>query len=553
MKKSYVIFAALLVILALFGLLFAVWLYPGVIKPAAEYKKAVKLYNNGDYVLAALAFDSLGKYPDEAKSAWLNAGDASVEKGELAQARAYYLKAEADRSSYDKVDAAYYEKGVAAYALDERIEAENCFSCISRGSGYLSLLDPVRISYAQRLLAANDFSSADKALNLCGESSYPAISGIWLERGAELLRTFDIENAAYCFSKSIACSPDRESTASAVGSAWKEAGELAESAGRYDIAEICYGRAGGASEHTSAKKEAYENGVRAFNAKSWTLALSYFTEAGDYMDAADYIAKLNAAFDNCYAVGSTGVYAVLTPDGSVALCGNWNGLAAPGWTDITRIAVGGDKFILGLRSDGQVLFAGKNTAGASNVGSWRNIVAVAAGTSHSVGLKADGTVVACGSDEFGQVSGVSGWTDITAIAAFGNFTVGLKKDGTVVACGDNSSGQLEVSGLSGVKAIAAGQDHCVFLLSDGKVAAVGSNSEGQANVSGWSGIVKIFAGAHHTVGLTADGKLVACGSNDKGECAANGLSDVLAVAAGNGYTVVLFKNGTELRFGAIGD
>ncbi|MBO4385290.1 MAG: hypothetical protein J5854_07755 [Clostridia bacterium] len=553
MKRSYVILAAAVILLALTALLFAVWLYPGVIKPAQDYRKAVKLYNSGEYVLAALAFESLEKYPEQAKNAWLNAGDASVEKGELAQARAYYLRANADSSVYEKIDAAYYEKGVAAYASDQRIEGENCFSCISYNSRYASLLDPVRIGSAQRFLVAGDFDSAEKTFKLCSSGSYAEISRIWLDRGRFLMIGYDFDSAALCFSKSVSFAPDKEAALDSVDAAWEEAGLRAESEGRYDVAELCFARVSTVSEQLAAKKEAYDNGVRAYNAKSWTLALSYFTAADGYLDASDYLTKLNDAFDNCYAAGAAGVYAVLTPDGSVTLCGDWGGLASPDWTNITRIAVGGDGFILGLKSDGRVFFAGSGESGASAVDGWRSITEIAAGKSHSVGLKSDGTVVACGNDEFGQVSGVRSWTNITAIAAFGNFTVGLRADGTVVACGDNSSGQLSVSRLSGVKAIAAGLDHCVFLHNNGTVTAVGSNSKGQTKVSGWSNIEKIFAGSYHTVGLTRDGKLVACGSNDNGECGVSGLQDVLAVAAGDGFTVVLLKNGTELRLGSVGE
>ncbi|MFQ8837636.1 MAG: hypothetical protein ACLR8L_07105 [Oscillospiraceae bacterium] len=71
---------------------------------------------------------------------------------------------------------------------------------------------------------------------------------------------------------------------------------------------------------------------------------------------------------------------------------------------------------------------------------WRDIVAVAAGVFHTVGLKSDGTVVAVGYKEDGQCD-VSGWRDIVAVAVGGFHTVGLKADGTVVTAGDNEYGQ----------------------------------------------------------------------------------------------------------------
>ena len=57
---------------------------------------------------------------------------------------------------------------------------------------------------------------------------------------------------------------------------------------------------------------------------------------------------------------------------------------------------------------------------------------IAAGGTHTVGLKKDGTVVAVGLNSEGQCD-VSEWRDIVMIAAGSYHTVGLKSDGTVVA------------------------------------------------------------------------------------------------------------------------
>ena len=45
---------------------------------------------------------------------------------------------------------------------------------------------------------------------------------------------------------------------------------------------------------------------------------------------------------------------------------------------------------------------GKNDDGQCNVSDWKDIIAVSAGYHHTVGLKADGTVVATGSNSYGQ-------------------------------------------------------------------------------------------------------------------------------------------------------
>ena len=71
-------------------------------------------------------------------------------------------------------------------------------------------------------------------------------------------------------------------------------------------------------------------------------------------------------------------------------------------------------------------------------------MAVAAGWCHTIGLKADGTVVAAGSNDHGQCN-VDSWKDIVAVATADRSTVGLKADGTVVATGNNDYGQCDVS------------------------------------------------------------------------------------------------------------
>ena len=86
------------------------------------------------------------------------------------------------------------------------------------------------------------------------------------------------------------------------------------------------------------------------------------------------------------------------------------------------------------------------------------------------------------------------WTDIVAISAVGYYTVGLKADGTVVAVGDNTDGQCEVSDWRDIVAISAGYGHTVGLKSDGTVVAVGSNEYGQCNVTDWRDIVAVSAG-----------------------------------------------------------
>ena len=110
---------------------------------------------------------------------------------------------------------------------------------------------------------------------------------------------------------------------------------------------------------------------------------------------------------------------------------------------LTDIAVyAGTYHTLGLRADGTVVAAGQTSKGACNVGGWTDIVALSTGDYFSMGLKADGTVVFCGENNDGQ-DRVSQWTDIIAIGGGKHHAVGMKSDGTIVTSGKGPMGQCE--------------------------------------------------------------------------------------------------------------
>jgi alpha-tubulin suppressor-like RCC1 family protein len=115
-----------------------------------------------------------------------------------------------------------------------------------------------------------------------------------------------------------------------------------------------------------------------------------------------------------------------------------------------------------------------------------------------------------GNNQIGQCN-VAGWTDIIEVAVGWSHTVGVKSDGTVVAVGHNDYGQCKVGGWSNIVQVSAGYGHTVGVKADGTVVAIGLNDEGQCNGGDWTDIVQAAAGSYHTVGLRSDGTVVATG------------------------------------------
>ena len=204
--------------------------------------------------------------------------------------------------------------------------------------------------------------------------------------------------------------------------------------------------------------------------------------------------------------------------------------------------------LVGLKADGTVVAVGSNSDDQCDVGNWRDIVSISAGNRHTAGLKADGTVVAVGSNSQGQCD-VGNWTDIVSISAGGSHTVGLKADGTVVAVGSNDDGECDVGGWRDIVAVSTGPQCTVGLKANGTVVAVGKNSEGRTSVSDWTDIVAISIKNVHTVGLKADGTVVAVGHDWHGQCDVGGWRDIVAISAGTFHTVGLRADGTVVAVG----
>ncbi|HEV2980367.1 MAG TPA: IPT/TIG domain-containing protein [Solirubrobacteraceae bacterium] len=192
---------------------------------------------------------------------------------------------------------------------------------------------------------------------------------------------------------------------------------------------------------------------------------------------------------------------------------------------------------------------------------------IAAGSAHSLALLGDGTVKAWGRNSQGQLgdgtntdrdapvsvcapapepcpgSHLSG---VAAVAAGETFSLALLENGTVVAWGSDEDGQLgngsmggksevpvPVSGLSAAIGIAAGESHALALLSGGTVKAWGFNKNGQLGDSSEAStdlpvkVAKIgestapatavAAGAEHSLARLSDGTVVAWGSNAAGQ------------------------------------
>jgi alpha-tubulin suppressor-like RCC1 family protein len=256
----------------------------------------------------------------------------------------------------------------------------------------------------------------------------------------------------------------------------------------------------------------------------------------------------------------------LKNNGTIAVIGT--GITAPpvGLSNVVAIAAGAGSG-LALKSDGTVAGWGYGSAGyymtngavTFDDGILSNVVALAGGDNFSLALRRDGTVIGWGRNLSGQATGIPSsslsytngvvqlggqiLSNVVAVAAGNSHSLALKSDGTVVAWGDNTYGQINVpTGLNGVVALALGgaesTGHCLALKSNGVIVAWGMNSYHQTNVPGsLSNVVSFGIGSSHCVALSGDAPPILHATSTQPSWTSNGFTLSIPSQSGRVYAL----------------
>lgn len=275
---------------------------------------------------------------------------------------------------------------------------------------------------------------------------------------------------------------------------------------------------------------------------------------------------------------------------------------------VTQMAAGSNIFY--QRADGTVWVQGDNRYFSAGLATDRNyntapiclalkkIKKVYANTSYATFfLREDGTALACGNNQYGQLGiGTTAETyvripqrvqleHIKHMAVSTYATYFLCEDGTVWVCGNGGYGQLGITQehqatpiqlpLSHVKEIACGASHALFLIDDGTLWACGYNGYGQlgngtTNNSVLSqvdivNVAHIACCDNGSLAVKKDGSLWSCGRNYYGALGINSKTDtyanmafftknglvdgVTAISSGANHTVIMIDDERILACG----
>ena len=309
--------------------------------------------------------------------------------------------------------------------------------------------------------------------------------------------------------------------------------------------------------------------------------------------------------------GSTATVPSVSPGNALALPSSSRALLAAGFSHSLapdssgRLQAWGDN-ASGQLGDGGTTMRPRPVPVARAAGSAK-FVSVAAGSTHSLALAADGSVWAWGHNKSGQLGDGSKTDRSTprrvraiqgarAVAAGSGFSLALEADGSVWAWGNNASGQLgdgnapidhaspaQVYGLgpgSTVTAIAAGTSFGLVLKRDGTVLGWGNGVSGQlgdgsttkrsaptpvVGLGSNSSVVQIAGGGSFAMALKRDGSVWSWGNNASGQLGDGTApvdhrapvpverlgagSGVVQIGAGNSYEMALKSDGTIVAWG----
>lgn len=233
------------------------------------------------------------------------------------------------------------------------------------------------------------------------------------------------------------------------------------------------------------------------------------------------IAAMNAA--------AAGAYTVVVTD-SVGLVARKTFFVLP---DLGRVQV---------RSWGATL---ANQAG--QVGGLHDVVALSAGYSHALALRANGRVVAWGA----STAVPADLTDVVAIAAGASQSYALKSDGTVTMWSNStSSASGEDIGVRDVIDIQAAGSRLLVLRSDGTAIYWVSTTYSEVL---FTGITQIAFGGNHALGRRIDGTVVGSKFSNgvfvPDAAVPSDLGAVRAIAAGGDQSVALREDGRLVLWG----
>lgn len=199
-----------------------------------------------------------------------------------------------------------------------------------------------------------------------------------------------------------------------------------------------------------------------------------------------------------------------------------------------------------LYEDGKVRVHGDNSYGQCSTEDLKDIVCVLCAPNCVYAVNREGQVSIVGAVIDKEITK---WENIMTLACGSFHVLGLSKDGTVKIAGDMLDNNMieTVSRWKNVKNIAAATDCGVALFKDGTVDFAGRRNDSRNEVKSWEKIVSVSVDSSYVIGITEDRKIKMAGECkaclDMGRLAAKDWKNVIAVTCSRSGIAAITEDG----------
>ena len=191
----------------------------------------------------------------------------------------------------------------------------------------------------------------------------------------------------------------------------------------------------------------------------------------------------------------------------------------------------GDSFSVVLLEDGTVLSSGLIDKNSKIISEWKNIVDIAAGGNHIVGIDSNGRTYCVGNDEACEIAGTR---NIKKVFASENASILLSNDGSIIYSG-NIAGSSVLKDIKNIVDIDSSDNILVFI--DDKGVNVFAKIGSYIKAESWSDIVDIACGNDFVAGLDSYGKVHIEIDDITIKEEVEDWNDIICIASGSDYLI----------------
>lgn len=312
-----------------------------------------------------------------------------------------------------------------------------------------------------------------------------------------------------------------------------ELGEKLSSKGRYEqAAELYSSLAGYRNSEELLLENLYFHADKLYSSGEFETALEVFQGLGNHEDAADKVSSCSYAMAEKFLEDGDYLRAI----SAFIVLGEYSDAQQRAYDAALVYCGDAGRAKMIVNSGGLSPESVEKAAFITEKRSTLPLGSLAAGSYHTLFLRTDATVAACGDNSKGQCN-VGSWEDIIQVCAGAEHSLALRRDGTVLAVGSNEYGQCDVGSWKNVVSVAAGDNDSLALLADGSVLYCGSHD--YENISSADDIKKIFAGSYGAAAISSQGRLL---SSHKTVTAENPQL-LLELIIGTGSSAALYADG----------